>query len=244
VSHSAKRQAADRKSQKRQGKTPSVTITESTSTPEPVIIKARSPNQKRYMALLDSAADIVLADGPAGTGKTYLAVLWAIREYDAGRFDKIVITRPNVDAGDPLGFLPGTKEKKMEPWMMPIIDVFEEVYGAKNFQLMLERKEVVIEPLTFMRGRTFKNSIILGDEMQNTTVEQMVMFMTRIGENSKIICSGDLEQHDRGYAKSGLEFAIERFERHPSPRVAHLSFEASDVQRHDVIPHVLKAFAA
>jgi phosphate starvation-inducible PhoH-like protein len=242
VSHSAKRQAADRRNQKRQGKT--VQITETISTPEPVVIRARTPNQKRYMALLDGASDIVLADGPAGTGKTYLAVLWAIREYDAGRFDKIVITRPNVDAGDPLGFLPGTKEKKMEPWMMPIIDVFEEVYGAKNFQLMLERKEVVIEPLTFMRGRTFKNSIILGDEMQNTTVEQIKMFLTRIGENSKIICSGDLEQHDRGHAKSGLEFAIERFERHPSERISHMSFETKDVQRHDVIPDVLKAMAA
>lgn len=127
---------------------------------------------------------------------------------------------------------------------MPIIDVFEEVYGAKNFQLMLERKEVVIEPLTFMRGRTFKNSIILGDEMQNTTVEQIKMFLTRIGENSKIICSGDLEQHDRGHAKSGLEFAIERFERHPSHRISHMSFVAADVQRHDVIPDVLKAMAA
>jgi phosphate starvation-inducible PhoH-like protein len=243
VSHSAKRQAADRKSQKRQGKTPTVNLYEPISTPEPVVIKARSPNQKKYMALLDGPADIVLADGPAGTGKTYLAVLWAIREYDQGRFDKIVITRPNVAAGDELGFLPGTKEKKMEPWMMPIIDVFEEVYGAKNFQLMLERKEVVIEPLAYMRGRTFKNSIILGDEMQNTTIEQMKMFLTRIGEDSKIICTGDLEQHDRGYAKSGLLYAIERFERCPSHRVVHLSFETCDVQRHAVIPDVLRALA-
>jgi phosphate starvation-inducible PhoH-like protein len=168
----------------------------------------------------------------------------AIREYDQGRFDKIVITRPNVDAGDPLGFLPGTKEKKMEPWMMPIIDVFEEVYGARNFQLMLERKEVVIEPLTFMRGRTFKNAAIVGDEMQNTTVEQMVMFLTRIGENSKIVCSGDLEQHDRGYGTSGLKYAIERFEQRPSDRIVHLSFTTEDVQRHAVIPDVLRSLAA
>lgn len=228
------------RSNERKKKSPSVPVTE---TPEPVVITARTPNQKRYMALLDGAADIVMADGPAGTGKTYLAVLWAIREYNTGRCDKIIITRPNVDAGDPLGFLPGTKDKKMEPWMMPIIDVFEEVYGPRNFLLMLERKEVVIEPLTFMRGRTFKNAVIIGDEMQNTTIEQMKMFLTRIGENSKIVCSGDLEQHDRGHGTSGLEYAINRFDRCPSNRIAHLSFELKDVQRHDVIPDVLKAFA-
>lgn len=243
MSHSAKRQAADQRRQKKQSK--SLMPVEIPPTIDPIVIKARSPNQKKFMALLDGPSDIVMADGPAGTGKTFLATLWAIREYRAGHYKKIVITRPNVDAGDPLGFLPGTKDKKMEPWMLPIIDVFEEVYGARVFALMLERKEVVIEPLTYMRGRTFKNAVIIGDEMQNTTPDQMKMFLTRIGQDSKIICSGDLEQHDRPPgAISGLERAIERFQRYPSPRITHLSFTAKDVVRHDVIPDVLKALAA
>lgn len=210
---------------------------------EPIVITARSPNQKHYMALLDGPADIVLADGPAGTGKTYLAVLWAIREYRSGAYDKIVITRPNVEAGDPLGFLPGDKNKKMEPWMMPIIDVFEEVYSARVFQQMLERKEVVIEPLAYMRGRTFKNAVILLDEAQNTTPEQMRMVLTRIGENSRIICNGDLEQHDRGYGSSGLAYAVERFANRPSERIKHISFNEDDVQRHVVIRDVLRALS-
>lgn len=242
MSHSPKRQAADKRRQKKQA-SPSMPAELPTTPVKDIVIKARSPTQKVYMRELDGSCDILLADGPAGTGKTYLAVLWAIQQYRRGDFDRIIITRPNVAAGDDLGFLPGDKNQKMEPWMMPIIDVFEEVYSPQQFKLMLERKEVVIEPLAYMRGRTFKNAVIIGDEMQNTTVEQIKMFLTRIGEGSKIICTGDLEQHDRGYAKSGLEYALERFDRRPSDRISTVSFTEVDVQRHAVIPDVLRGLA-
>jgi phosphate starvation-inducible PhoH-like protein len=208
-----------------------------------VVITARTQNQKLYCRLLDSSADIVFATGPAGTGKTYIAVLHAIRAFLAGQVDKIIITRPNVEAGDPIGFLPGDKNKKMEPWTAPIIDVFKEVFTPIVVQQMLEREEIMVEPLAFMRGRTFKNAIILGDEMQNTTPEQMIMFLTRIGEGSRIICTGDLNQHDRGHARSGLTDALERFDRCPTDRVTEVHFTAEDVQRHEVIPHVLRAYA-
>jgi phosphate starvation-inducible PhoH-like protein len=210
---------------------------------EHITITARTPNQKRYMRLLASDQDILFATGPAGTGKTYLATLDAINRFRSGEVEKIIITRPNVDAGDPLGFLPGTKDKKMEPWMMPIIDVFKEVYSPAQFARLQELEKVVIEPLTFMRGRTFKNAAILGDEMQNTTPEQMVMFLTRIGEGSYIVCSGDLEQHDRGHALSGLQDAIRRFTNRPSDRVEMIHFGPEDVQRHEVIRDVLHAYA-
>lgn len=209
---------------------------------ERLVISARTPNQKRYLQLLGGSVDIIFSEGPAGTGKTYLAVHHAVEKLRCGDIEKIVITRPNVDAGDPLGHLPGDLNEKMTPWMLPILDVLHEVYTVAEVRRMLAERIIEIAPLAFMRGRTFKNAAIIGDEMQNTTPEQMIMFLTRIGVGSRIVCTGDLKQHDRGHSRSGLVDALERFERRPSDRVASCHFDIGDVQRHEVIPHVLRAY--
>jgi phosphate starvation-inducible PhoH-like protein len=212
--------------------------------PEPgIVIEARTPNQKRYLQLLDSNRDIVFVDGPAGTGKTYLATLHAIRDLKEGLIEQNVITRPNVDAGDPLGHLPGDIYEKMAPWCAPILDIYYEHFDASQVKQMLNQRQLVIEPLTFMRGRTFKNATIIGDEMQNATPEQMKMFLTRIGEGSRMIVTGDCDQHDRGYGEPGLRDAIRRFEARPSEHVAIHRFDVSDVVRHAAIPDVLAAYA-
>ena len=218
-------------SKKKKAAEPSLTIT------------ARSPNQKTYLGLLDSNKDIVFVDGPAGTGKTYLATLHAIRDFKEGIINQIVITRPNVDAGDPLGHLPGDINEKMAPWCAPILDIFHELFDGSQIKQMINSRQLVIEPLTFMRGRTFKEAVIIGDEMQNATPEQMKMFLTRIGEGSRMIVTGDNEQHDRGYGEPGLRDAINRFINRPSERVAIMRFTMADVQRHAVIPDVLAAYS-
>lgn len=210
--------------------------------PEPLIIQARTINQKHYLRLLDGNADIVISEGPAGTGKTYLAVLHAIREYRDGNTDRIIITRPNVDSGDPLGHLPGDINEKMAPWVMPILDVFHEVYTPLTVKQMIERRELMIEPFAFMRGRTFKKAIIIGDEMQNSTPDQMKMLLTRIGEGSRMIITGDNEQHDRGYGIPGLRHVLERLRNRPSPRIATMTFTHRDVIRHEVIKDVLALY--
>jgi phosphate starvation-inducible protein PhoH and related proteins len=244
VSHSAKRQAADQKRQKRQSKT-IVQNTEPPVPPKQVVISARSPNQKRYMSLLDGDADIVLAEGPAGTGKTYLATLYAIRELKAGRIKRIVITRPNIGAGDDLGYLPGDLTEKMAPWTRPIIDCFREFYSAKEIEHMMESETLEIAPLVYMRGRTFKDTLLIADETQNATVDQLKMLLTRIGEGSRFFINGDTDQHDRpGGGESGFKDFLKRLEKHnDDERIAVLRFNTSDVVRHPVIETILKIYA-
>lgn len=161
-------------------------------------LKANTNNQKAYLKKLRGQRhDILFAVGPAGTGKTYMAVRDAIEKFQRGDITKIVITRPNVATGDDLGYLPGSLTEKMAPWTRPIIDVFMEAYSAHEVQRMIQSEEIEIAPLAYMRGRTFKNALIIADEMQNATPEQMKMLMTRIGENSRMIITGDTEQFDR-----------------------------------------------
>jgi phosphate starvation-inducible PhoH-like protein len=198
--------------------------------------------QEDYLALLDNPnKDIVFATGPAGTGKTMMAVLAAIRALKSGEVDKIVVTRPAVSVDEQHGFLPGTLVEKMAPWTRPIFDVFEEYYSPKEIEAMIAENIIEIAPLAYMRGRTFKNAWIIADEMQNATPNQMKMLLTRIGTGSRIIVTGDLAQHDRGYDNNGLKDFIHRITNN-SQRIAAVEFTQSDVERHPAVKEVLKLY--
>ena len=172
-----------------------------------VQILPRNKNQETYMLkLLDPRKDIVFGIGPAGTGKTLLAVQVAIKNFKDGLVDKIIITRPAVSVDEDLGFLPGTMEDKMAPWTRPIFDVFKEYYSPREVEGMIQEGIVEIAPLSYMRGRTFKKAFIVADEMQNATPSQMKMLLTRIGEKSYMVVTGDLRQADRASDNGLLEF--------------------------------------
>ena len=203
----------------------------------------RNISQENYIdALTDVSKHIVFAVGPAGTGKTMLATEYAIRSYQEGLFKKIVITRPAVSVDEQHGFLPGDLCAKMQPWMLPIIDVFKKYYSLKAVQHMLLNEMVEIAPLAYMRGRTFHDAIVIADEMQNSTVSQTKMVLTRIGDNSRIIVTGDLHQHDRGYEANGMKDFIERLKVCPSEAIAVVEFSRSDVERHAVIEDILRLY--
>lgn len=199
--------------------------------------------QEDYLALLDDPRkNIVFATGPAGTGKTMIAVLAAIRALKAGECEKVVVTRPAVSVDEKHGFLPGTLPEKMAPWTRPIFDVFEEYYSPKEIETMIAENIIEIAPLAYMRGRTFKNSWIVADEMQNATESQMKMLLTRIGVGSRIVVTGDLAQHDRGYENNGLKDFIARVERSRSDRIGFVKFAKADVERHPAVSEVLRIY--
>ena len=170
----------------------------------------RNTAQETYVEALLTKR-MVFAVGPAGTGKTLLAVLRAIQALRSQEVTKIILTRPAVSVDEKHGFLPGTLNEKMEPWTRPIFDVFEEYYGLAETAKMLEEGTIDISPLGFMRGRTFKHAYVIVDESQNCTSQQMTMVLTRIGEGSSIVITGDLNQHDRGYEENGLRDFLKRF---------------------------------
>ena len=205
----------------------------------------KSINQEKYIELLNNENKlIVFAAGPAGTGKTMLAVLAALKAYKEGAISKIVITRPAVGVDDEQhGFLPGTLNQKMEPWTRPIFDIIGEYYKPQEIAKMLEEQQIEIAPLAFMRGRTFKNSWIIADEMQNATPSQMKMLLTRLGENSKIVVTGDTQQTDRKLKDNGLldfqklvaTYQVCRY-------VAGVEFSGKDIQRHPAVAEILKIY--
>lgn len=208
-----------------------------------VRIVPRNFKQDDLLELLqDENKHIVFATGPAGTGKTIVSTLYAIQQFKKGNIDKIVITRPAVSVDEQHGFLPGSLVEKMAPWTRPIMDVFEEFYHPKEIEYLVENNKVEIAPLAYMRGRTFKNSIILADEMQNATREQMKMLLTRIGDNSKLIVNGDLAQHDRGYDSNGLKDFLELLEKRNSKMMGSVEFTNNEVERHPVVSDVLKIY--
>ena len=174
--------------------------------------KPKTVNQELYVKYLnDQSTKILFAVGPAGTGKTMLACNQAIKELKSGNIQKIVITRPVVPVEEEeIGFLPGNINKKMDPWTRPIFDIFYEFYQKKDVEAMLYNNVIEISPLAFMRGRTFKHSYIIADEMQNSSPNQMLMLTTRIGEGSKMVITGDLKQSDRGL-NSGLQDFINKY---------------------------------
>lgn len=200
----------------------------------------KSINQEKYiLGLLDEKQDIVIAYGPAGTGKTYLAMQAAIKQLRQGNIERIVLTRPAVGVEDEKhGFLPGTLEEKMAPWTRPLLDVMREYYSTQDITRMLENQVVEIAPLAFMRGRTFKNSWIVGDEMQNATPGQMKMLLTRIGEGSKIVITGDIEQTDKRKKDNGLIDLCERLD-NPVGGITTCKLDCRDIQRHRIIESVL-----
>lgn len=197
--------------------------------------------QEAYIdALEDPIINIVFAIGNAGTGKTYLATLYAIQQLKTGACDKVVITRPNIAVDDKdIGFLPGDIYKKMAPWTKPVLDVFEEYYSVKEITAMIENNIIELVPLAYIRGRTFKNAIVIVDEAQNTTKNSMLSALTRIGENSKMIITGDTKQSDRGNS-NGLTDFIARFT--VSNHIAVCKFTQKDVERHPVIEEILKMY--
>jgi len=204
----------------------------------------KSRNQEKLiLSLLDAQTSIVVATGPAGTGKTYLAMLAAIKAFRDGVCERIVLTRPAVGVDDEKhGFLPGDLNSKMEPWTRPLFDVLREFYTKKEIARMLDEQTIEISPLAFMRGRTFKDAWIIADEMQNATPSQMKMLMTRIGENSKIVITGDVEQTDRTVHNNGLIDLCKRLETVRSGlAVCYMSNQ--DIQRHPIIDTVLEIYA-
>jgi phosphate starvation-inducible protein PhoH and related proteins len=213
---------------------------------KPVALLPKTLKQEEYIDLLvNPKKSIVFATGPAGTGKTMLAVMAAIKAYKEGKVNKIIITRPAVGVEEEEhGFLPGDLNTKMEPWTRPIFDVISEYYNTREVARMLDEKVLEISPLAFMRGRTFKNAYIIADEMQNATTNQLKMLLTRLGDKSKMVVTGDLRQMDRKFNndENGLRDFIERLERADSSTISVVNFGRKDVQRNPVVAEVLKLY--
>ena len=208
-----------------------------------VLIYPKNLNQENYLLKLqEEHKNIVFAIGPAGTGKTMLACQWAVKMFQEGEVDKIVVTRPAVSVDEQHGFLPGTLQEKMEPWTRPIFDVFEEYYYAKEIETFVKEGVIEISPLAYMRGRTFKKSFIIADEMQNATPSQMKMLLTRLGEGSRMIVTGDLQQADRPTSNGLLEFLklYDGFKGNKHVDVCH--FTPEDVERHAAVKEILKIY--
>ncbi len=207
-----------------------------------VSLYARSPNQKQYLEKLqDESKSIVIAIGPAGTGKTMLAVQNGIKMYQEGLVDKIIVTRPAVSVDEDLGFLPGTLNEKMAPWTRPIFDVLGEYYQTKDIARMLDEGVIEISPLAYMRGRTFKNAYIVADECQNTTINQMKMLLTRLGEGSKMVVTGDLAQADR-LSDNGLVDFCKLLESKSLKHIDIIEFDHKDIERHHAVKEVLSLY--
>jgi phosphate starvation-inducible PhoH-like protein len=204
----------------------------------------RTRNQEHLiMALQDSDSHIVVTAGPAGTGKTYLAMLAAVKAFRAGEVDRIVLTRPAVGVEDEKhGFLPGDLNQKMDPWVRPLTDILREYYRTQDIADMMSDQKIEIAPLAFMRGRTFKSAYIIADEMQNATPNQCKMLMTRIGENSKIVITGDVEQADRNRGNNGLMDLCSRLREGGVKGIAVCHLDNQDIQRHRIIDSVLKLY--
>jgi phosphate starvation-inducible PhoH-like protein len=207
-----------------------------------VSLYARSPNQQTYLQKLqDETKSIVLAIGPAGTGKTMLAVQNGIKQFQEGLVDKIIVTRPAVSVDEDLGFLPGTLNEKMAPWTRPIFDVLGEYYQTKDIAKMLEEGVIEISPLAYMRGRTFKNAYIIADEMQNATTNQMKMLLTRLGEGSKMVVTGDLAQADR-VNDNGLVNFCGLLTSKTLKHIDIVQFDHKDIERHNAVKEVLSLY--
>jgi phosphate starvation-inducible PhoH-like protein len=212
--------------------------------PRVIDLVPRTRNQERLvLALQDEAQHIVVTVGPAGTGKTYLAMQAAVKALQEGTCERIVMTRPAVGVEDERhGFLPGNLLAKMEPWTRPLLDVLREYYRPQEINGLVEDKTVEIAPLAYMRGRTFKHAWIIADEMQNATPAQCKMLMTRIGTDSRIVITGDVEQADRSCGDNGLLDLCQRLDKDSVNGIAVCRLETRDVQRHKIIESVLKIY--
>lgn len=203
-------------------------------------IKPKTLGQKKYLETIKNNT-ITFGVGPAGTGKTYLAVAMAVKAFRSKEVSRIILTRPAVEAGEKLGFLPGDLQQKVDPYLRPLYDALFDMLGAENFQRCQERGDIEVAPLAYMRGRTLDDSFIILDEAQNTTSEQMKMFLTRLGFNSKIVVTGDITQVDLPDGKkSGLKDAIKIFKNVDDIAVVRLT--AKDVVRHKLVQTIIAAY--
>jgi phosphate starvation-inducible PhoH-like protein len=203
-------------------------------------VQPRSLNQRRYVEAIEQN-DMVFSVGPAGTGKTYLAVAMAVAAFNAKRMGRIVLVRPAVEAGERLGFLPGTLQEKVDPYLRPLYDALYDLLDPDRVDKMLEKNIIEVAPLAFMRGRTLNDAFIIMDEAQNTTVEQMKMFLTRMGNNSKAVITGDITQIDLpNPRKSGLLDAINVL--NGVEGIAFCHFDDGDVVRHPLVQRVVRAY--
>lgn len=202
----------------------------------------KNDHQRDYNRVLYGMKPMVFAVGPAGTGKTMLACYAAIQGLNDDSFKKIILTRPAVSVEEDIGYLPGTLEEKMDPWTRPIMDIFAEFYSQLQIASMIKEKIIEICPLAYMRGRTFKNSFIIADEMQNSTPNQMKMLLTRIGDDSKMVITGDLRQHDRKYDENGLKDIYERIKDHTHKRIECITFEHADIERSPIVKDILDIY--
>ena len=204
------------------------------------MVKPRSPNQAQYINNIVTH-DITFGIGPAGTGKTYLAVAAAVDALERQEIRRILLTRPAVEAGEKLGFLPGDLSQKVDPYLRPLYDALFEMLGFERVEKLIERNVIEIAPLAYMRGRTLNDAFIILDEGQNTTVEQMKMFLTRIGFNSKAVITGDITQIDLPRnVKSGLRHSIEVL--NGVDGLSFNFFQATDVVRHPVVARIVQAY--
>ena len=208
-----------------------------------VQIYPKSLSQETYLLKLnDPNKMIVFAIGPAGTGKTMLGVQWAVDQLKYGSADKIIITRPAVSVDEQHGFLPGDLNEKMEPWTKPIFDVFTENFNAREIENFVKEGVIETSPLAYMRGRTFKNAVIVADEMQNATPSQMKMLLTRLGQGSKMVVTGDLQQADRPSTNGLLEF-LQLYNNFQGHRYVDLvEFDIEDVERHEAVKEILSIY--
>ena len=237
----AKRKTAEQRNSKR-GYDNVVDIKPFQKPSKQVNILPRNRNQETYVfKLLDESKNIVFGIGPAGTGKTLLAVQVAVKLFKEGAVDKIIVTRPAVSVDEDLGFLPGTLEEKMAPWTRPIFDVLKEYFNAAEITGMIAEGIIEISPLAYMRGRTFKRSFILADEMQNATQSQMKMLLTRLGEESMMAVTGDLNQADR-LKDNGLVDFTRLLENNSQECLDIVQFETGDIERHAAVRAVLQVY--
>ena len=217
-------------------------------TKQPLV--ARNPNQQIYIDKLDTLyPSIVVATGPAGSAKSYIAVAVGIEKLVNKQYKRLVITRPAVSVDEEMGFLPGSINEKMEPWMRPLYDTFYKYYSVAEVKAMITNKVIDICPIAYLRGRTLEDSYIIVDEAQNCTVNQMLMILTRIGLNSKMVITGDLTQHDRGFDVNGLGDFIQRLDNNTInyfnniDDIAHVHFTEEDIERHPVIKDIMKLYS-
>lgn len=205
-------------------------------------IKCKTVGQKTYVDAIKKK-DVTFGIGPAGTGKTYLAVCLAVQAYKQKQIDKIILTRPAVEAGEKLGFLPGDLQTKVDPYLRPLYDALEEMLGAETYLKLMERGTIEVAPLAYMRGRTLSNAFIILDEAQNTTREQMKMFLTRLGDGSKMVVTGDVTQIDLPDGKrSGLEHAVNVLK--DVDGIAEIYLTDKDVVRNPLVMSIVRAYEA
>jgi phosphate starvation-inducible PhoH-like protein len=206
------------------------------------LIAPRSPNQVAYLRAIEHH-DLVFALGPAGTGKTYLAVAAAIAQLRQRRVDRLILSRPAVEAGERLGFLPGEIKDKVDPYLRPLYDALQDMLPEGKLQSRIETGQIEIAPLAYMRGRTLANCSVILDEAQNTTPSQMKMFLTRLGENSRMVVTGDPTQSDLPPGMpSGLVDAVDRLE--TVPGIAVVRLDESDIVRHPLVGRIISAYEA